>query len=601
MGTGVRTDAEIILNKPRPRRDYHCIFCVHDAFSPKREILKIASQSSLSTRLFILVLVAVLPLTAILFYNLYSIRIAKEREVHAEAFRTGQLASLEMQRLLGGLGNTLLAIAAAPAVQSLNPTTCNDYMGRIGSRIPEFAGIAVLDASGVIRCWQQVKGVGVSLADRSYIKDALKGKLAVGEYTVGRVSSQKVLPVSVPITDDNGTIKGVVAGSLNLDWLAGKLSERTFATDSNLTVADRNGIILARYPDPEQFVGTAIPKQFQYLVHAARPGTIELTSQDGTRRILAFFPPSKEQPGLYVSAGISTATEYAAVTRAMYYGAAGAVGAAALALVLASITGRLSIRRPVAHLLRTVEAWRGQDERARTGMSSEGGEFGQLGAAIDAYMDELVTARQSRLKDEERRNVLMRELDHRVKNLLSTVQAVARQSFKATGLDPIALEAFNQRLVAMGEAHALLMNDDWQSASLRAIVRTAIRPFDTAQPSRFTISGPELVMNSKAALALGMALHELCTNAVKYGALRLDDGIIRVLWNVDEGITRDLVLEWAELDGPPVVPPAKSGFGTTMIERMLGSQIDGSVEVRYEQDGLKFRLRVAVANVQQET
>jgi two-component sensor histidine kinase len=575
-------------------------------FRPWRRIFcpngrsKIKSQSSISTRLFVLVLVAVLPLTTILFFNLYSIRLAQEREVHAEAFRTGQLAAVEMERLLGGIENTLLAIAAAPVVQGLDPAACNRYMVRIGRRLPEFAGIAVLDSSGVIRCWQQAKGVGVSLADRDYVKESLNGRLAVGEYTVGRVSSRRVLPVSVPITDDTGKVTGVVAGSLNLDWLDGKLQERTFAAESNLTIADRKGVILAHRRDSERFVGTAIPTEFQHLVRSQRAGTIELGSQDGARRILTYSPPAANKLGLYISAEVSTAAEYAAVTRAMYYGVAGAVAATAVALASASLTGRYSIRRPVAHLLRTVEAWRGKNESARTGMSAEKGEFGQLGAAIDAYMDELVLARQQRLKDEEQRNVLMSELDHRVKNLLTTVQAVARQSFKSSGVEPSTLAAFSQRLAAMGEAHALLMKDEWQSAPLRDVVEMAVRPFDIAARPRFSTSGPELVMNSKAALALGMALHELCTNATKYGALTSDDGVVRIVWRVESDGSDGkplLVFEWIELGGSPVVLPAKSGFGSTMIERMLGSQIEGTVDVRYDPDGLKLRLRVPVVNV----
>jgi two-component sensor histidine kinase len=574
-------------------RSSRCIDLIRE-----KGITSIASQSSLSTRLFILVLVAVLPLTAILFYNLYSIRLAKEREIHAEVFRTGQLAALEMQRLLGGLENTLSGIAAAPAVQNLDPVACNTYMARAGARLPEFAGIAVLDTSGVIRCWQEKKAIGISLADRGYVKESLSGKFSVGEYTAGRVSHQQVLPVSVPIIDDAGKVTGVVAGSLDLDWLQQKVRDRTYPAGGNLTIADRNGVILARYPDPERFVGTTIPQQFQHLVQSERPGTTELTSQDGTRRILAYFPPSKNQPGLYISAGISTAAEYAAVTRAMYYGAAGAIAAAALALTLASVTGRFSIRRPVKQLLRTVEAWRADDETARTGMSAANGEFGQLGAAIDAYMDELVSARQRSRKEEEQRNVLMGELDHRVKNLLATVQAVARASFKSSGLDPSTLGTFNRRLVAIGEAHALLMKDAWQSALLSDVVATVVRPFDNAEPSRFSISGPGFVLNSKAALALGMALHELCTNAVKYGALRSDDGTVQIQWSIEDGQDRMLHFEWNELDGPPVIPPTNSGFGSTMIERMLGSQIEGSVEVRYEHDGLKFHLTVPVANVE---
>lgn len=542
-------------------------------------------------------LVAVLPISAVLFYNLYSIRAAKEREVHAKAYLTGQLAALEMQRLLGGLENTLVAIAAAPAVQRLDRTPCNEYVTRVGNQMGQFAGIAVLDARGVIQCRQEPKGIGVSLADRDYAKKSLAGSFAVGEFTIGRVSGQKVLPVSVPIINDAGQVVGAVAGSLDLDWLNDKVRSRTFATDSNLTLADRNGVILARHPNPERFVGTTIPAQYQSLVHADGPGTVELTSQDGTRRILAYFPPSNSQPGLYISAGVSTAAEYAALNRAMYYGAAGALATTAMALALASATGRSSIRRPVSHLLRTVEAWRANNEAVRTGMSAGNGEFGQLGAAIDAYMDELVAARQKRQEDEEQRAILMRELDHRIKNLLTTVRAVARQSFKASAVDPAALETFNNRLSAMGDAHSLLIKDSWRSATLDDLVATAIRPFDNVQPSQFQVSGPHLVLQSNAALALSMALHELCTNAVKYGALRAEDGRIQITWRITDGTAPALLLEWNEQDGPPVVPPTSSGFGSTMITRMLGRQLDGKVDVRYEPDGLRFSLSAPVANL----
>lgn len=549
-----------------------------------------------------LVLAAALPLAAILFFNLYSIREAKEREVHEEAFRMGQLAALEMQRVLGGIEDTLLSIAAAPAVQSLDPVACNQYIVRIGGRLDQFAGIAVLDAQGIIRCRQEPKGIGVSLADRPYVVEAMKGGFAVGEYTVGRVSSRKVLPVAVPIKDDKAAVIGVVAASLDLDWLDRKVRERTFAVDSNLTIADRNGVILARHPDPERFVGTAIPRQYQSLVHADKPGTLELMSQDGTKRILAYFPPAANQQGLYISAGISTAEEYAAVNSALYYGITVTTAATLGALIFASTMGRYSIRRPVEHLLRTVEAWRGHDEQARTGMAADGGEFGRLGAAIDAYMDELVIARTQRQKDEEQRTLLTQELDHRVKNLLATVQAVARQTFRSTSVDPASFAMFNQRLAAIGEAHALLMKGGWQSASLLDIVNTAIRPFNTSEPSRFTVSGPELVLHSRAALGLGMVLHELSTNAVKYGALSDDAGHVHIWWETTTvGDAASLFFEWRETGGPTVIPPENKGFGSTMIERMLGSQIGGKVEMAYEVTGAVFRVTVPVKNVELET
>jgi len=547
------------------------------------------------------VLAAMLPLVAILFWNLYSIREAKEREVHAEAFRVGQLAALEMQHLLDGFENTLSAISVAPAVQSIDPVGCNQYVARVGKHLPQFAGIAVLDVQGIIRCRQEPAGIGVSLADRDYVRGALKGKFSVGEYSVGRVSKKPILAIAVPVQDDNGKIIGAVAASLDLNWLDRRLAGRSYSRDSNLTVADRSGVILARHPLAEKFVGTRIPDPYQSLVHAEAPGTIELTSQDGTRRILAYFPPSTAQPGLYVSVGLSTAEEYAAVTWATYYGLAVTGIAGGIALLLASLTGRHSIRSPVERLLATVEAWRGQDETARTGMDPKGGEFGRLGAAIDAYMDELVLAREQRRQDEEQRELLVGELDHRVKNLLATVLAVARQSFKSAGVDASVLETFNQRLTAMGEAHSLLMKGQWQSAALRELVDTSIRPFDNAESSQFLVSGPDLRLHSRATLALGMALHELCTNAVKYGALSRESGRVDIAWRIENGDDGDhLIFQWCEKDGPPVVAPEGSGFGSTMIERMLSRQVGGEVETSYQPDGFRFAWQVAVAVVEMD-
>ncbi|MDB5524488.1 MAG: histidine kinase [Rhizobium sp.] len=106
-------------------------------------------------------------------------------------------------------------------------------------------------------------------------------------------------------------------------------------------------------------------------------------------------------------------------------------------------------------------------------------------------------------------------------------------------------------------------------------------------------------MHSRAALAIGMALHELCTNAAKYGALKSDDGRVDIRWQtVEQEAGSALVFDWREFDGPAVAAPGKSGFGSTMIERMLARQLDGNVEVRYQADGLKFQLKVPLSNVE---
>jgi two-component sensor histidine kinase len=544
-------------------------------------------------------LTAMVPLAAILFYNLYSLRDSKEREVHAEAFRIGQQAALEMQRIIGGVQDTLVAVSSAQVVQGFDAQLCNEYMAMIKKKLPQFSGISVVDTTGVIRCLQNPKGLGVSLADKDYIRQTLtKAEISVGLFTKGRVSKELVLPISVPIQDATGKVNGAVAGSLSLDWLQKRLYERNFAKNSAFTVADREGTILARYPDPEKFVGTRIPENAQKLVQAMEPGTTEMTSQDGTRRIIAYFPPSYSQSGLYVGIGLATDNEYAAIRRAIIFGITVTVVAIAIASLLAWLTAKFYIRRPVARLVKTVEAWRGNDETARSGLQDKGSEFGILSSAIDAYMDELVASRVQRQKDEQQRELLVGELDHRVKNLLSTVQAVARQSFKSANLDPSVLMIFNARLAAMGEAHAVIMKDQWQTANLAEVVRASIQPFDSPTSSPFRVSGPDAVMQSKAALAIGMALHELCTNAAKYGALSTDAGIVRIDWSIEQGAdANSLVLRWAEIDGPAVKPPERSGFGSLMIERMLGSQIGGEVVTDYASTGLVCTITMPLSNV----
>ena len=539
-------------------------------------------------------LMCILPLAAILFYNLYSLRQSQERAAHEAAYRLGEVASLEMARIIGGIQDTLIAISNAPIIRNFDVETCNAYMVRITKALPQFSGIAVLDSEGIIRCLQSPQGIGVSLADKQYFKESFaNGKTVLGTFTKGRVSGSYVLPVAVPIKDDTGKVTGVVAGSVSQNWLEKRLTERQFAKGSSLTVADSEGTIVARFPEPTRFVGTRIPEQFRKLVNAVAPGTLELTSQDGTRRVLAYFPPSSPTASLYVSVGLSTDEEYGATSRAMLWGLAVTVGAILAAAALAWLTGRYSIRRPVDRLVSTVEAWRHDQPGARTGLTEADGEFGIVGKAIDAYMDELVEVRS-------RSDILMRELDHRVKNLLATVQVITRQSLKSANVDPAILKKLNARLAAMSDAHSLLLSNDKHTAGFAEIVGAAIHPFDNPGATPFHVSGPDFTLGSTAALAFSMALHELATNAAKYGSLSVDGGSVAIEWDVQHSADGEvLAFEWRESGGPPAAAPSESGFGSVMIQRMLADQLRGELSLDYSENGVQIRFTVSLINLNQ--
>lgn len=192
---------------------------------------------------------------------------------------------------------------------------------------------------------------------------------------------------------------------------------------------------------------------------------------------------------------------------------------------------------------------------------------------------------------DEHRAVLARELSHRVKNTLATVSAVVSQTLRDAPSIAAATEAVQGRIAAMATAHDLLIKDEIEGASIGDIVKRVLSPFIDAGGARFDIGGPPVRLSPQITLALSMALYELATNAIKYGALSTPDGQVTVKWSLDVSSgARFLSFTWKEQGGPLVQRPTKSGFGTRMIERVLQSYVQGRSTVQFLPEGLRFEL-----------
>jgi PAS domain S-box-containing protein len=189
---------------------------------------------------------------------------------------------------------------------------------------------------------------------------------------------------------------------------------------------------------------------------------------------------------------------------------------------------------------------------------------------------------------EERLRHMVNELNHRVKNTLATVQSIAVQTLR--GRDEEVRRALETRLLALASAHDILTREGWEGADLTAIVASALAPHGGVQAGRFVVQGAPLRLAPRAALALSMGLHELVTNALKYGALSAACGQISIAWSISGGQSPTFSFTWAEHGGPPVVPPAHRGFGTRMIERSLARDIDGEVVLQFLPPGVVCRI-----------
>ncbi len=195
---------------------------------------------------------------------------------------------------------------------------------------------------------------------------------------------------------------------------------------------------------------------------------------------------------------------------------------------------------------------------------------------------------QKALREREQHlQVLVNELNHRVKNSLATVQAIALQTFRNAESIEHATTEFSARLVALAGAHDVLTEQNWVGADLHEIVERAIHPFLSEKGDRFRLDGPTVPLASKPVLAISMALHELCTNAAKYGALSNEAGCVEIAWSVYGGAAdRRLHLRWEETGGPPVEPPKRKGFGSRLIESGLAAELDGEVRIAFEPGGV---------------
>jgi two-component sensor histidine kinase len=197
---------------------------------------------------------------------------------------------------------------------------------------------------------------------------------------------------------------------------------------------------------------------------------------------------------------------------------------------------------------------------------------------------------------ERRHRLLTNELNHRVKNTLATIQSIARHTGRnATSVDDFR-RAFEERLMALSATHNMLTQASWEAVSIADLIAQEMAPYPADQVA---LSGPQVLLPARQALALGMIFHELATNAAKYGALSVQSGRLNVRWDVLDvgGPAPLLVLEWRETAGPPVAPQRSPGFGSRLVKASAEQDLAGAVSLDYAVTGLVCRIEAPLPKV----
>ncbi len=200
---------------------------------------------------------------------------------------------------------------------------------------------------------------------------------------------------------------------------------------------------------------------------------------------------------------------------------------------------------------------------------------------------------------QEHLQLVLNELNHRVKNTLATIQSLATQTFRGEAPMAQAAQDFQGRLLGLSNAHNALTRTNWESADLRELAAQALGPFSVDGPSsrRINVTGEQLELPPQPALAIAMALHELASNSVKYGALSSADGVVDLSWSDTGG---EIAIDWVERGGPPVQPPTRRGFGTRLVETGLARELDGTVVLEFRPSGVVCSIRFSIDPQQEQ-
>ena len=345
------------------------------------------------------------------------------------------------------------------------------------------------------------------------------------------------------------------------------------------SIVDRNAALVARSRDQEKMLGRHASADMRKAMARASEGVVHTHTLDGIETLSAFSRSQKSRWTFIV--GVPRDELDRTVLSSLWPALAGAALMIALGVAAALAFAR-PISRDVRGLVQEAEALAAG--RPLDPAPSHLQEIAEVRGSVQAAADILRAREDEARQAAERQQLMINELNHRVKNTLVVVQSLARHSLRDGG--DKGLSQFNDRIYALASAHDLLTRRNWEGADLGELLAEALEPY----ASQVTLDGPPLPLAPNAAVALAMIFHELATNASKYGALSLATGQVTVSWSLGAGTL--LTLEWRERGGPKVRPPKTSGFGSRLIAASLKGDLAGSATFDYAVEGLTCVLSI---------
>jgi two-component sensor histidine kinase len=405
-----------------------------------------------------------------------------------------------------------------------------------------------------------------------------QGGYLISDVVMGQSAQKPVVGVLVPVTRAGRPVEDVIV-AINTDKMGEIMRSNELPEGWLNGVIDRNGNFVARNIDHARLVGQPASEGWRKAAKERPEGFFVTTSLEG-ETVYTYFINSP-LTGWSIAVGAPRSALWAPILRSIWQMAAFVAGLIALSVILALWVGR-RIAAPMNSLEQAAVALIHGEKLSlsRTGVRE-----------VDQAFDAFEISAAELLERDRRQQILVGELGHRIKNILAIIQATARlSSYPAENLTDY-LQKFEQRLMGISRTHDLLLQGSWKGAQLKDIIMGELSVFEAELAQRVKVSGPPVEFPPSLTWSMNLVAHELATNAAKYGALSLPEGVIDVSWALETTADGErLTLHWRERGGPAVRPPTRTGFGSTLVKRIIESELSGRAQFEYPVDGFKCTL-----------
>ena len=561
---------------------------------------------SLLARSLALVAVSLLPAVAIQATNELDSRQARQEELRVEAAQQAAFAAAELRNIITGVRELLTTLTFIPSIRWGETQECNAILQRLVQENPLYLNIATADADGHILCTAVPAAPNITAKGRPYFRAFEENRFLVGNFTRGRILPVKLVHIAQPIQDDNERAVGVIWIGIKLEALH-ELLTRNLPPHSSLTVFDGKGTVLVREPNAADWVGKEAADRLAAISSAIRSGYSEVQGLDGVTRIFGYVPP-EQLWGLSVLLGIDKAAGFAPIERATMRGVALIVLGVALALLVSILASRYVLGPPVRRLLATAERWRKGDYSVRNAFAGGSTEFVQLAEAFDGMADAVATRERELIKArhlaEERaaaaeraeqfKDLLIREINHRIKNNLQLIASLLQVQGSASGEPAIRLqfETACQRVHAVARLHEQLYSGDFRgSVDFAEVLKSIVEDFKGSFSDgrvKIALNATPTEITLDQAVPLALAATELMSNAFKHAFGQSRGGTVQVSFGPYPGGRMHLTVADDGVGLPETFDPERSGRLGMRILTEMARQIGGALQVQRTGTGARF-------------